>query len=237
MRLSIYLSIAFIYILASPGDLRSAVTAEDANTQAVVNKFLDATKTQQEALRGVQMEVNIAASLPRLAKQGELQALRSISKLGKITYRALGFSGDNTVKNEVISRYVKVDTEPHDVAITPDNYKFKYKGATYHEGKLVEVVQVTPKRKAVGLFHGELWLDSDTGMPLRESGRFVKSPSVFLKKIEFVSSFEIKDGVAIPKHFESTVDTRLVGRAELKIDFSNFSRSESAGDDSANFPR
>jgi hypothetical protein len=237
LRLSIYLSIAFVLILASPNDLRSAVTTEDATTQAVVNKFLDATRTQQEALRGMQMEVKIAASLPRLAKAGELQALRSISKLGKITYRALGFSGDNTVKNEVISRYVKVDTEPHEVAITPANYKFKYKGATYHEGKLVEIVQVMPKRKAVGLFHGELWLDSATGMPLRESGRFVKSPSVFLKKIEFVSSFEIRDGVAIPKHFESTVDTRLVGRAELKIDFSNFSRSESADDNSSVFPR
>jgi hypothetical protein len=48
----------------------------------------------------------------------------------------------------------------------------------------------------VGLFKGELWVDADTFLPLRESGRFVKNPSVFLKKIEFVRDYEIKDGIA-----------------------------------------
>jgi hypothetical protein len=70
-------------------------------------------------------------------------------------------------------------------------------------------------------------------MPVREAGQFVKNPSVFLKKIEFVQDFEIQHGVAIPKHFAGTVDTRLVGRAELSIDFSNF---RSAGADEVENP-
>ena len=65
----------------------------------------------------------------------------------------------------------------------------------------------------------------------------MKPSSIFLKKIEFVSNYEIQDGVAIPKHFESTVDTRLVGRAELSIDFSNFSRPEAVENDSASLRR
>ena len=73
--------------------------------------------------------------------------------------------------------------------------------------------QVSPRRKAVGLFHGELWLDAETALPLRESGRFVKSPSVFLKKIEFVREYQIQNGVAIPKHIESKADVRVFGRA------------------------
>jgi hypothetical protein len=235
LRLSTLFSIGLI--LATPAAVQCNVVPDDAASQAIVTKFLDATKTQQNSMLGAQMGVRIAAQLPRLAKQGELQALRSISKFGKITYRALGFSGDTTIKNEVISRYLTIESEPHDIAITPANYKFKYKGSIETNGQLVQIIQLTPRRKAVGLFHGELWVDAATGMPVRESGRFVKSPSVFLKRIEFVSSYEIKDGVAIPKHFESTVDTRLVGRAELSIDFSNFSRPEDAEDFSANFPR
>ena len=78
----------------------------------------------------------------------------------------------------------------------------------------------------MGLFKGELWLDAETGMPVRESGEFVKNPSVFLKKIAFVRDYEIQGGVAIPKHIESTVDTRLVGRAELSIEFTNFRHPE-----------
>ena len=93
--------------------------------------------------------------------------------------------------------------------------------ADWH-GRAVAILQVSPKRKAVGLFKGELWVDSQTGMPVRESGQFVKSPSVFLKRIAFVREYEMAEGISIPKHIESTVDTRLVGRAELEISFSHF---------------
>jgi hypothetical protein len=64
-------------------------------------------------------------------------------------------------------------------------------------------------------------------MPVRESGQFVKTPSVFLKKIAFVRDYEIRNGIAFPSHIQSTVDTRIVGKAELEINFSNFSRDSS----------
>jgi hypothetical protein len=203
---------------------------EDSEGREIVDKYLEATQTQKEALRGVQMEVNVEANLPQLEKKGKLRALRRISKLGLITYKALGFSGDNLVKNEVIARYLAEDAQPRDIAITRANYKFKYKGLVDRDGHAVHIFQVSPKRKAVGLFHGELWLDAETAMPVRETGRFVKSPSVFLKKIEFVREYEIQNGVAIPKHVESTADVRVFGRAELTIDYSNFSRQDFAED-------
>jgi hypothetical protein len=228
LRLSILLAIGFATALAvvAPEDLLGDESWDDSG-QAMVTKFLDASKTQQETLRGGQMQVKIAATLPRLAKQGEMQALRSISKLGKITYQGLGFSGDNTIKNQVISRFIAEESQPHDTAITPANYKFKHKATTVIDGRQTEVFQLTPVRKAEGLFKGELWLDAQTGMPVREAGRLVKS-SIFLKKVEFVNSFEIRDGVSLPKHFQSTVQTRLVGRAELSIDYSNFSKPDDA---------
>ena len=239
LRLATFLTLAGLTFSAS-GAVLSEVAAEavpdESANQAIVNKFLDASKTQQEKLRGAQMEVRIAAELPRLAKKGEMKALRSISKLGKITYEGLGFSGDNTIKSQVISRFISEDMQHGEFAITLVNYKFKHKASIETGGHRIEVFQLTPRRKAEGLFRGELWLDAATGMPMREAGRLVKPSSIFLKKIEFVSNYEIQDGVAIPKHFESTVDTRLVGRAELSIDFSNFSRLEATEDDAEAFP-
>lgn len=203
---------------------------EDAG-QEIITKYLDASKAQQQSMRGGQMEVAILAKLPRMEKQGTLKALRTMSKLGKITYKALGFSGDSFIKSQVITRYLAAESEVHDpgaLAITPVNYKFKYKGTTGKNGRQVHIFQVTPRKKAVGLFRGEIWLDAKTAMPVREQGRFVKNPSIGLKKIEFVREYEIQDGVAIPKHIQSTADVRIVGRAELSIDFSNFTRQESA---------
>lgn len=107
------------------------------------------------------------------------------------------------------------------VAINTDNYKFKFKGTAEHDSRSVYVFQLSPKKKRVGLFKGDLWIDPDTFLPVRESGRFVKNPSIFLKKVEFVRSYQIRDGLALPVEVSSRIETRIVGRAELNIRFSN----------------
>jgi hypothetical protein len=210
--------------------------ADDANLP-IIAQYQNATKTQQAALRGATMNVAIDAKLPRLEKQGKLIALRTISTLGKIGYKILGFQGDDTIKQEVIARFIQAEVEQtrsEEVAITPANYKFRHKGTIERngpDGQRVEMFQITPKKKRVGLFKGDLWLDAKTGMPVRESGEFVKTPSVFLKKVEFIQEYEIHDGIAIPKHLASTADVRLVGRAELNMDFTNFIRQDVAEDE------
>jgi hypothetical protein len=219
------------FVLAVPGFVWSA-SPDDASLE-IVGRYLDATRTQQEVLRGAQMEMNVHASLPKLGKQGTLLALRTISKFGKITYKALGFSGDNTVKQEVIARYLQAESEAREngsIAISPQNYKFRLKATLERNDQRILIFQLTPKKKVIGLFKGELWLDSSTGMPLREAGEFVKSPSVFLKKVAFVRDYQIRDGVAFPSSIQSTVDTRLIGKAELSILFTNVSYPDNDSD-------
>lgn len=201
--------------------------------ETVLQHYYAASRIQQDALNGASMEVQIEASLPRLKKQGRLQALRHISRLGRITYDALRFEGDNTVKNNVIARYLTAEAQSQSekmpsLAVTPENYKFKYKKiSSSADGRQAYVFQVTPRKKRVGLFKGEIWVDSQTYLRVQESGRLVKNPSIFLKKVEFVRKYEIRDGIAVPREILSVVDTRLVGRAELSIHFSNYSPLES----------
>jgi hypothetical protein len=182
-------------------------------------------------MQGATMEVEIEASLPKLKKHGRLRALRRISRLGRITYEALHFEGDNTIKTNVIARYLAAETqaqssEPDALAVTPANYKFKYKGLARKEDSNVQVFQVTPRHKKVGLFKGEIWIDANTYLRVRESGRLVKNPSIFLKKIEFVREYEIRDGISVPLQIHTVVETRLVGPAELTINFRNVSLAE-----------
>ncbi len=190
----------------------------------IVQKYVNNLEAQQQNLRGVQMEVEIQANLPKLHKTGKMNALRMISKVGKISYKMLGFSGDATVKNDVIARYLTAETQSQisgsSLAITPENYKFKLKASMEQNGNRVYIFEVKPRQKRVGLFKGELWIDAQSYLPVRESGSFVKTPSVFLKKVEFTRNYEIRDGVALPKHIQSTVDTRVVGKADISIDFS-----------------
>jgi hypothetical protein len=215
---------ALVVLLAlGLGTVGFAEESDSDNGSEIVGKYLESTHTQQETLKGMQMEVQIQAELPKLHKTGKMSALRMISNIGKVSYKMLGFSGDDTVKRDVIARYLTAETQGQQdtkqYAIDPVNYKFKYKGVQDAGGREVHVFELKPKEKRVGLFKGELWLDTQTYMPVRESGRFVKNPSVFLKKVEFTRDYQIENGVAVPKHIQSTVDTRIVGRADISIDY------------------
>ncbi|MEO8129697.1 MAG: hypothetical protein ABJF23_12485 [Bryobacteraceae bacterium] len=224
------IAIHFLVLIAVVGALRAAPERKGDPGAEIVAKYLTSSQKQQETLRGMQMEVQISADLPKLHKTGKMSALRVISKLGKISYKMLGFSGDDTVKKDVIARYLSAETETQrnnsEYAITPANYRFKYKGFLEQSGNQIYLFELKPRKKRIGLFKGELWLDAKTCMPIKEEGEFVKNPSVFLKKVEFVRDYQIQDGVAIPKHIESKVDTRIVGRADITIDFTNLRKLE-----------
>jgi hypothetical protein len=220
---------------AAPGSISSA---------EILNNYLAAVERQQQEVGEMSMQVDINATLPRLKKEGSFHALRHVTRFGRVTYDGVRFLGDKMVKKDVIARYLTAETEaakgqtdgngngkvpspgnenakPVSMAITPENYKFKYKGLSDHDGRRVHVFQLSPKKKRVGLFKGELWIDPDTNLPVRESGRFVKNPSIFLKKVEFIRDYELRDGLALPSRIFSRIDTRIVGRAELNIQFSN----------------
>jgi hypothetical protein len=193
-----------------------------------VENYCAATRGQDQLMQGSTMDVQIAASLPKLQKQGKLHALRHVSKLGRITYEILGFQGDGTVKKQIINRYLTAEAEARQdpsfsIALTPENYKFKYKGRIQLEGRDTHLFEVSPKHKRQGLFQGRLWIDAATFLRVQESGYLVKSPSIFLKKVAFVRKYQIRDGISVPRQEQSVVDTRLgVGPAEMTIDFSNF---------------
>jgi hypothetical protein len=225
--LKLFLAVVLAATIGSSG-ARSEPKPPPMPEQELVDRYVQATQAQQSALRGGTEEVDIDASVPKFKKQGKLHALKNISKLGKITYHALGFSGDSIVKTEVIANYLKAEVEAaqgqSNLSITPQNYKFKYKGIQDWNGRQVYVLHLNPREKKVGLFKGELWLDAETYMPVREQGSFVKSPSFMLKKMQFVREYELQNGVSIPQRTESRVETRFFGQVQLNINYLTFSK-------------
>ncbi len=194
----------------------------------IVENYCNASQLQAVTLRAASMDVEMDASLPKLKKHGRLHALRRISPLGLIRYEKARFEGDGIVNKEIISRYLTAEVEAQrqqspKVAVTPVNYKFKYKGINRTTGQEVHVFEVSPKQKRDGLFKGEVWIEARTFLKVQESGYLVKNPSIFLKKVAFIRKYEIRDGISVPKQVLSVADVRFVGKAELTIDFSNFS--------------
>ena len=218
------LSVLLALVLA-PVLVRASSMADDEDVGAgqVLNRYLAATQAAQNSELGKSMQVEISASLPKLKKEGKLRALRHMSDVGHVTYRMLGFSGDKSIKKDVIARYLTAEVQASgngsDLSISPANYKFKYKGMQNREGRDLYVFGLSPRKKEVGLFKGELWIDAKTFMPVREAGKFVKNPSIFFKRTDFVRTYKIEDGIAVPDHIDSVIKTRIVGPVELSINF------------------
>ncbi len=227
-----YLNRIFIILIALLSVFPIFADSDQYKGSTLIEKYREALAHQEEALRNLSMEVHMEGRIPKLKKEGKMSAMRRISSLGKVTYQMLGFWGDDTVKKEVMARYMSAEvdaasqSEPkssqQSIAITPENYEFKYKGLSDRNNRKVHVFELKPRHKRVGLFKGELWLDPETFLPVHESGRLVKNPSVFIKKMEFARDYEIKDGVAYLTRMNTRTETRIVGAAELNIQFANF---------------
>ena len=204
---------------------------EDPSPEVIIDRYAVAERTQSQALQGATMELDIQASVPKLKKHGRLRALRHISAVGRITYEVLRFEGDGAIKNHVIAHYLAAEREAQNqrsaLAVTPQNYKFKFKGRGRLEDRDVYMFEVTPRQKREGLFKGSLWIDASTYMGVRESGRLVKNPSMlWARNVQFVRMYDIKDGISTPREMQSSGEAAGFGRVELTVNYSNISLDE-----------
>jgi hypothetical protein len=198
--------------------------ANEAAAQETLQRYLAASKEQSRQLRDVEMNVEIDASIPKLNRKGKLSALRGIGRLGQITYKAITFQGDDSIKRDVIARYMQAEVEASQkpgLGIEAANYKFRYADHHVNGDWELYLFELTPKQKKPGLFRGWIWLEAKSAMPVREEGEFVKSPSVFLRRISFTRDYLVQNGVSVPSSIRSTIETRIVGKAEIEVRYSN----------------
>ena len=165
----------------------------------------------------------VHAELPDSSQRGEFELQRRFEAPHSLQFTPVHFSGDGFVKNNVIARILQSEVDhvqkddPAATAITPANYKFAYKGITRINNRLVHTYQVKPQKKRVGLFKGRIYLDASTGALVRAEGSVVKSPSFFVRHIEFMQEYADVQSFTLPVHIHSEAKARLVGRTIVDI--------------------
>ncbi len=193
------------------------VASDDGAAMAFARYIASQTQTSPWNVETIEID----ASLPKMKTQGRLRAIRRLL-LGKPQYQVLQFDGDKTVRQQVILRYLSAQMEAaaipaSSVAITPVNYSFSYKGPIETAGAVAYSFTIKPRKKREGLLKGELWLDGETGSVVRQSGYLVKNPSIFVKRVALTRDTGMRDGLAEERITHLSIDTRLIGRAELII--------------------
>ena len=165
----------------------------------------------------------VRAQLPDSSQQGEFELQRKFEAPHTLLFTPLRYTGDGFVKNNVITRLLQSEVDhvqkddPNLTAVSPLNYKFSYKGAGHIQDRLVHIYQVKPHKRRVGLFKGRIYLDVHTGTLVRAEGSVVKSPSFFVKHIEFWQEYADVQSFTLPVHIHSEAKARLVGRTIVDI--------------------
>lgn len=202
----------------SPDAERTAAD-ECPAASAVLQHFI----LSQEKASGWPLEtIEIDASLPKLKKAGWLRAIRRTFPAEKPHYDVLEITGDQTVKTQIIARYLSATDRAAElplasVAITPANYEIHYAGSLCVGERPAYAFRITPRKKREGLLNAVLWLDSETGIAVRESGYFAKSPSVFLKRVNLTRENELHNGTIEARITHIVAETRLIGPARLVV--------------------
>ena len=165
----------------------------------------------------------IRAELPETAQQGEFELQRRFEAPHTLQFTPLHFTGDGFVKTNVITRLLQSEVDhvqkddPARTAISRANYKFSYKGVSWNGERLVHIFQVKPHKKRPGLFKGRVYLDARNGTLLRAEGSVVKSPSFFVKHIEFLQEYAEVLSFTLPVHVHSEAKARIVGKTIVDI--------------------
>jgi hypothetical protein len=187
-----------------------------------LKKYLERGEVSPKRTQPLVSMVKIEASLPGLNKKGEMLAEKTVAPNGHISYEMKSFTGDNLIKTKVIGLYLSAEQEASETtppAITPQNYKFKFKRKDSLGDRIAVIFELIPIKKVIGLFKGELWLEENTGVELRQAGRLARNPSVVFKSADFSRDFETRDGVTFLSKVDYQAETRVIGKAILKMEF------------------
>lgn len=183
---------------------------------------------QSASLASYSANTVIEAELPDQSQKGRYELQRTYSAPHTLKFKAVSFTGDGFVKSNVIHRLLQSEVDHvekeqgPDTAITSRNYKFNHKGVKEIDGRQVHVYEAKPREKRVGLFKGKIYIDMLTGSLRRAEGQAVKSPSFFIKKIEFTTDYADFGSFTFPVRLHSTAKTRLVGRAVVDVSISEY---------------
>jgi hypothetical protein len=146
------------------------------------------------------------------------------------TFTTTSGKGSGFVRHRVFQRLMKVEekrirvNKDPDSLITPENYAFDVVGTDRIGNSHCSVVHAVPKRKEMDLFEGKIWIDNQDSAIVKITGHLAKSPSFWVKQVDFVRDYQKIDGFWLLSREEAVSAIRIFGKETLTVDYQNYTR-------------
>ncbi len=141
----------------------------------------------------------------------------TVSEEGSTWIRRFVFRGLIDSESEAAS-----GREHRDSSITPYNYSFRYLGEQDLDGQPCYVVYATPKRVDKYLFEGTVWIDAHDFAVARIDGHPAKSPSFWIKRVNWVRNYGRVGDFWLPMQDETYTEVKIFGKKKLIIRYNDY---------------
>jgi outer membrane lipoprotein-sorting protein len=205
-------------VIPSASDVVAHLMERDAERQAALSGY---TATRRYTLDNKSRHASMVVHL-------------TVDPDGSKNFAILDELGSGTVRKHVLHKILKEESaasvpQMRDQSkISPENYSFESAGVEMVNGRRTYVLDLEPKKESRYLIAGRIWVDADDYAVMRVEGKPAKTPSFWTKSVHFVHEYKKNGPFWFPASNRSETDARIFGRADLVIEYFDYSVNSSA---------
>jgi hypothetical protein len=210
-----------------------AMAAQDSGQQLpsaneVVTRMIEHDNQRQAALHGYAAVRRYVLENSRHHKRAEMLVTVTCLANGSKQFQTVSATGWGTARRHVFPKLLESESEASlpevrdRSRITPENYSFEMVGRDYINGRAAYVIAIAPKTPNRYLVEGRIWVDADEYAIVRIEGKAAKSPSFWIKSVQFVHTYQKSGLFWFPASDSSVTDVRILGATELKIEYFDY---------------
>lgn len=204
-------------------DPSDAMTGEEIFAKLLEHNHLRETHLQQYSVLRTYLAKNHKGKV--YAREVVRMEYRAPGTKTFVTTRA---EGSGVVRSRVFKGLMDSEAEAaagrsrRDSSISPANYTFRSVGYEDAENRHCLVVEAVPERRDKYLFEGKIWIDAQDFAVVRIAGHPAKNPSFWIKRAEFVRSYQKIGEFWLPSRDETNVEMKIFGEKALVIDHRDY---------------
>jgi hypothetical protein len=161
-------------------------------------------------------------------KRAEMTVRIECHRDGTKEFEVLSSTGWGGARKHVFSKLLEAEAAASkpgsgdDSRVTPENYSFRMIGTEEIDGRTAYAIEVTPKAPNKYLIRGTIWVDATDYAIVRMQGSPAKSPSFFIKSVEFTHTYQKAGPLWLPASDVSLSDARIFGPTRLTILYQDY---------------
>jgi hypothetical protein len=222
MRITLLLLISSVAVAAEE-PARLLLSADD-----VVARMMERDGQRQAALHGYTAARRYVLENPHRHKHAEMLVRMECIEDGAKRFQTVSASGWGAARNHVFPRLLESEAEAsmpgarERSRITPQNYSFALLGRENVNQRPAYVIAISPKTQNKYLVQGRIWVDLEDYAIVRIEGKPAKSPSFWIKSVQFVHTYRKNGSFWWPESDRSVSDVRIVGTNILTIEYFDY---------------